>query len=124
MKSINKRLSWISFCWLILATAFVACSGPKEETVERLRVLYEDAKAHSKEYSDEQWQAYLVEWQQVDSLLSLYEFSEEELAEISPMKGRCGAYAMKAASVDASKQITNALQESRGVFKGFVNGLD
>ena len=106
-----------------IACLFAACGpSPKEEAVNRLRELCNDAKANSKYYTDEQWLSFLDEYQEVDSLLSKFVFDDHELAEISPMKGRCAAYAMKAKSVKESLRLDNALHDSRGVFKGYDSG--
>ena len=121
MKSLFKSFFVVALCSLM--GALVSC-GPsqKEMAVNRLRVLFNDAKANSKDYTDEQWVAYLAEYQQVDSLLAQFVFDDDELVEISPMKGRCAAYALKAKAVKESLRIDNALHDSRGVFKGFNSG--
>lgn len=121
MKLFSKYLKAVILCSVVGFCA--SCTNPKQDAVNRLRALFEDAKANSKTYTDEQWMIYLVEYQQVDSLLSEFVFSDNELAEISPMKGRCSAYALKAKAVRDSHQIDNALHDSRGVFKGFESGL-
>ena len=123
MKTFGIKNIFMMLC-CFLALLLAGCSAsPKDVAVDRLRKLFTDAKENSKHYTDDQWLNYLDEYQQVDSLLSLYVFTEEEMAEISPMKGLCAAYAMKARSVKDSHKLDNALNESRGVFKGYDSGL-
>ena len=124
MKIFGKKNILMLLCSYVAILLLAGCgASPKDVAVDRLRKLFDDAKENSKHYTDDQWLSYLDEYQQVDSLLSLYEFSDEEMAKISPMKGRCAAYAMKAKSVMESHKLDNALNDSRGVFKGYDSGL-
>ncbi len=85
----------------------------------RLKNLYEDARQNSKSYDASQWDLYLEEYQNVCNLLAEFTFDKSEQSEIDRIKGRCSAYAREALVFKNSRELGNALQQTRGVFKGF-----
>ena len=118
MKPINKNISTLLVLFGAVLT-FVSCSGTEDRAFSRLSILYDDAKANSKNYTVEQWRVYLDEYHVVDSLLAECEFSEERMADVNRMKGRCAAYAREGLLLIDSRQIGNSLNQTRGAFKGY-----
>lgn len=122
MEKFYKNLSFVLIC--CCTCLLCSCSSPKEEAFARLKNLYEDARANSKSYDISQWDVYLSEYQNVVTLLSQYDFNSNEQQEVDRIKGRCAAYAREAMVFKSSRELGNALQQARGVFKGFSEGIN
>lgn len=117
------KVAFLSILMCAFACFLVACTTPKEEAVGQLESLYADVKAHSKSYSIEDWEHYLEEYNRIDTLLKQFEFTDEERFNMSQVKGRCAAYAREAYVIQNANKLNNSLKDSRGVFKGYTNGL-
>lgn len=115
-----KRLFAIA---MLTACILTACTDPKDKAKAQLMNLYEEVSQNSDEYTDEQWENFLVEYQKTDSLLNLYEYSAEERQEIGKVKGKCAAYVVKAKAAEAKKAIKEATQELKGMVEGFLEGM-
>lgn len=121
MRTIYMYLIVVLCCCTSL---FCSCTTPKDEAVARLKNLYEDAQINSKSYDIHQWDVYLCEYQNTVALVSQFNYSSNEQQELDRIKGRCAAYAREAMVFKSSRELGYALQQARGVFKGFSEGIN
>lgn len=114
------------FLFSVMALAvslFASCQSEKEAAYSKLQNLYEEVSANSDSYTAQDWEKFLNEFQTVDSLLSVNEYTDEELQEIGRLKGKCASYAVKAGAEVAGKKFKEAIKEAAGILDGFLEGF-
>lgn len=119
----KPKIYIVMFLLFSAICAFVACTSPKSEAVARMQELYQETKQNYKTYSVDDWNAYLIQYNELDSLLNTFEFTEDEKKAMGEIKGRCAAYAREASVIQENHKKSNTLRDSRGVFKGFSTGI-
>lgn len=113
---------------LLAFSAFVSsCHSISREqrAKDQLISLYQDVEQNGDSYSTDDWQRFAQEYQRLDSLTNLYEYSSEEKYEIGQIKGKCYAYMIAGAIGEKLKEV-GIDEEALGKVKGFLDafGLD
>ena len=107
----------------LVVCLFAACQSEKEAAYSKLKGLYEDVTLNSDQYTTQDWENFLIEFQKVDSLISVNEYTDEELKEIGRLKGKCASYAVKAGAEVAGKKLKDVINEAAGIIDGFMEGF-
>lgn len=107
----------------LMASVFFACQSEKDAAYTQLKDLYADVEANAKNYTTEDWEKFLDKFEKVDSLISVNEYTPEELEEIGRIKGKCAAYAVKASAKVAGQKFKEAIDEAAGAIDGLMEGL-
>lgn len=113
----------LSLC-LILSMIVSACSNPQASAVTRLENLYENASSNSDNFTSEDWEQFLYEYAETDSILNSYEYSNEELQYINELRGRCSAFLIKGAAKKASSELEKAIDGVGSFFNGLIDELN
>jgi len=112
---------------IIGVTISASCRGiSKEERAKsQLYSLYRDAEQNGGRYSQEDWQRFAYEYQRLDSLTNLYNYSSEEKYQIGQIKGKCYAI-MVAGAISEKLNEVGIDEEALGKVKGFLDafGID
>ena len=75
------------------------------------------------EFTDEDWEKIVSEYEKIEEELSKYDYSEEDLKEIGKLKGRIFAKMTKNAVKDFSKQIEDLGKQIEGGIEGLFEDL-
>ena len=116
----KKLFLMLSMAALLLS----ACTDPKVKAKTQLEDLYTDVSTNGDNYEAEDWIKFLDQYHQTDSLLRLYDYTEDESKEIGKLKGKCAAYLVKAKAAAARSRIRAAAEEMKGMVEGFVEGIE
>lgn len=75
-------------------------------------------------YSQEDWDNFVRDYEKVDSILDLYEYTPEQYEKIGKMKGRCAAYAAKEYGKRFGRELENKVNEFQGFMEGLLDELN
>lgn len=117
MNKLNVFLAAIAF-----SLGFSSCETSKT-TISELSSLVEKVEDRYDEFTDEDWEKIVSEYEKIEEELSKYDYSEEDLKEIGKLKGRIFAKMTKNAVKDFSKQIEDLGKQIEGGVEGFFEEL-
>lgn len=96
-----------------------SCLSPKERAFNHFYELYEDVSANSNYYTSEDWEYFIKDYVETDSILSTYELTPEEQKEVNELRGKCSVYIFK----EAAKEVGTELLNLFGGFGDYLNGV-
>lgn len=117
MNKLNVFLAAIAF-----SLGFSSCETSKTP-ISELSSLVEKVEDRYDEFTDEDWEKIVSEYEKIEEELSKYDYSEEDLKEIGKLKGRIFAKMTKNAVKDFSKQIEDLGKQIKGGVEGFFEEL-
>lgn len=113
----------LSLC-LILSLIVSACSSPQSTAITRLENLYENASSNSDNFTSEDWEQFMYDYAETDSILNSYEYSNEELQYINELRGRCSAYLLEGAVKEVGSELEKAIDGVGSFFNGLLDELN
>lgn len=108
---------------IIFSIWFSSCETSKTP-VEHLSSLVEQVEDKYDEFTEDDWDDIVSEYEKIEKDLSKYEYTDEELKEIGKLKGRIFAKMTKNAVKDFSKQIEKWGKQIEGGVEGFLEELN
>lgn len=109
---------------LLLSLCLSSCDMPKERSMKKLSSYTEELETRDDDYVVENWDGLVERYKKIDSQLSEYEFSNEELREIGAEKVRCLTVLAKAAARSGSGKLNLFLQQMHGAVSGLAEEVD
>lgn len=100
-----------NLCLMAFACLALTACDKKAAALDDFRDLTNEVTNHSQNYTVDDWRQYLKDYHVVDSVINLYEYTDEEKKEITKMESKCAAYAIKAGAIIAKEELKN-------IFKG------
>lgn len=108
---------------VIMLLCVVSCDSP-QNAIRDLESLLNEIEANYQYYSDEDWENISVRYETIETELSQYKFTDEELKEIGRMKGKCLGYMMQHSINDLEEEIRVFSKELEGGIDGFLEIFD
>ena len=130
MKANGKQLKICCFKSImiinLLFTIFICSCNSKETPVDELDELTEEMTENSNEYSDDDWEEALSQYQQIEVALEKHrsDYTDEEIKEIGKKKGRCLALFAKRSAKDLKENLKDIIHEASGLIEGFTEGFN
>lgn len=118
MNKLNVFLAAIAF-----SLGFSSCETSKTP-IERLSSLVEQVEDKYDEFTEDDWEKILSEYEKIEEDLLKYEYTNDELKEIGKLKGRIYAKMTKNVLKDFSKQIEGLGKQIEGGVEGFFEELN
>ena len=118
MNKLNVFLTAIAF-----SLGFSSCETSKTP-IDHLSSLVEQVEDKYDEFTEDDWEKILSEYEKIEEDLSKYEYTDDELKEIGKLKGRIYAKMTKNALKDFSKQIEDLGKQIEGGVEGFFEELN
>lgn len=108
--------------FLVIAGLTITSCDPKKSALDNLRDLSTNVTNNSDNYSVDEWKNFLSEYQKADSLINLYEYTEEEKQEIKSLQKQCNKYLLKAGTKVAAGYIQDIFNGASDAVKDAVKG--
>lgn len=108
---------------LLCAMLLVACVSKGERTVRSLERFATELQRESKNYTQEDWEKALQEYEEIVTQLDTQSLTDAQLQEIGRIKGRCAALFARHALQISSGVFEDAVIEVEGVLKGLMEGF-
>lgn len=106
----------MGFCML-------SCGGAYNP-VNRLEILVDELEENSSYYTAEDWSYAIEEYEQIETELAEYSYSEEEMKEIARMRGKCYAFLLQGAAVIANDGLVDQMDYLESAMEGFFEVLE
>ena len=113
-----KFCIYLLFCILV----FASCEN-KQTPVKKLEKLDRTLVQQSESFTEQDWEAAIAEYEQIERELSMYNYTDEELRMIGRMKGRLWAKISKEYLNTAAEGIDAYLKMFEGALEGFMEEL-
>lgn len=120
-----KRFTRILAVALIAITGFslsLSANEPKEKCIKKLERLNKEVKKDAANFTDEDWDAVMEQYNAISEELKTYEFEEDELRQIGKLKGRFLGMVAKKNLSKGSKALNDFLQQMGGFLEGLMEG--
>lgn len=110
----------------LLAMAFVltACSTEEERQMRNLQQFTTDLQTNCRQYSDEDWECALQEYEQITADMETCRFTDEERREIGKLKGKCLTLFSKYAMEAYKRDLIGTAKELEGTVEGVLDALN
>ena len=116
-----RKIVWI--LPILLLVALPSCRDKKSSAYNQLHSLYNNVSKNHDKFTQKDWEKFLHDYERIDSLLDLYEYTSEQYEEIGELKGRCAAYAVKAYGNMLQEEIDYKINEFTGFLEGFSSEI-
>ena len=113
-----KFCIYLLFCILV----FASCEN-KQTPVKKLEKLDRTLVQQSESFTEQDWEAAIAEYEQIERELSMYNYTDEELRMIGRMKGRLWAKISKEYLNTAAEGSDAYLKMFEGALEGFMEEL-
>lgn len=108
---------------LFLMISFLVISCGSNGPVKRLERLVTELESSSDNYTVDDWSRAIEKYQQIETDLEKYTYSEEEYKEIARLKGKCYGYLAKGAIVIGKEELGNQIDYINSAIEGFFDGI-
>lgn len=115
----NLLLICLTFIMLIGITS---CDS-SQSAIKDLGVLLNEIEENYQSYTDEDWETISIAYSAIEEELAKYEYTDEELKEISRLRGKYVGYLTKHSLEDLEKQINEIPKQIEGAIEGFMEVL-
>lgn len=109
---------------LAMAFALTACSTEEERQMHNLQQFTTDLQTNCKQYSDEDWENALQEYEQITADMETCRFTDEERREIGKLKGKCQTLFSKYEMEAYKRELIGTVKELEGTVEGVLDALD
>lgn len=108
------------------ATVLLVACNPQESALEDLRSFTDRLEIHYQNYSAADWDDAVMHYGEICETLEQYrnEYTPEQHKEIGRLKGRCMAIFTKHEVEDGINGFMQNLYQYKGMFDGFMEGLN
>lgn len=107
---------------IFIGFSLLSCGGAYNP-VNRLEGLTEELEENSSYYTADDWSYAIEEYEQIETELAEYSYSEEEMKEIARMRGKCYAFLLQGAAVIAKDGLVDQLDYIENIMAGFEEGV-
>ena len=114
----------LKFCIYLLVCILVFASCENKQTpVKKLEKLDRTLVQQSESFTEQDWENALMEYEQIEQELSMYNYTDEELRQIGKMKGRLLAKISKEYLNKTMDEVDSYLKMFEGALEGFMEEL-
>lgn len=114
----------LKFCIYLLVCVFIFASCENKQTpIKKLEKLDRTLVQQSESFTEQDWENALMEYEQIEQELSMYNYTEEELRQIGKMKGRLLAKISKEYLSKTMDEVDSYLKMFEGALEGFMEEL-
>ena len=110
------------FCLFICILIFSSCEN-KQTPIKKLEKLDRTLVQQSESFTEQDWENALMEYEQIEQELSMYNYADEELRQIGKMKGRLLAKISKEYLNKTMDEVDSYLKMFEGALEGFMGEL-
>ena len=110
------------FCLFICILIFCSCEN-KQTPIKRLEKLDRTLVQQSESFTEQDWENALMEYEQIEQELSMYNYTDDELRQIGKMKGRLLAKISKEYLNKTMDEVDSYLKMFEGALEGFMEEL-
>ena len=107
---------------LVCVFIFASCEN-KQNPIKKLEKLDRTLVQQSESFTEQDWENALMEYEQIDQELSMYNYTDEELRQIGKMKGRLLAKISKEYLNKTMDEVDSYLKMFEGALEGFMEEL-
>lgn len=123
-----KHYCFLMSTILFVSFSLIACNpsrsaNPSQTALHDLEVLTNDMEANHASYTEEDWENAAASYAAVKEELAKYKYTDEEIKEISRLKGKCSTYFAKRKIHNATKQIGKTVKKLGGNINGCIEAL-
>ena len=114
----------LKFCIYLLVCVFIFASCENKQTpIKKLEKLDRTLVQKSDSFTEQDWENTLMEYEQIEQELSMYNYTDEELRQIGKMKGRLLAKISKEYLNKTMDEVDSYLKIFEGALEGFMEEL-
>jgi hypothetical protein len=114
----------LKFCIYLFACVFIFASCENKQTpIKKLEKLDRTLVQQSESFTEQDWENALMEYEQIEQELSMYNYTDEELRQIGKMKGRLLAKISKEYLNKTMDEVDSYLKMFEGALEGFMEEL-
>lgn len=110
-----KKISCI--IGILFSLILFSCNS-KSGPVDDLRDLSMELQENSNGYSEKDWEEAKQKYENIETQLQQYDYTDEELKEIGKLEGKCSTYFMKSYIKSIKRNIHNLSKEIEGAAEG------
>lgn len=107
---------------LVCVFIFASCEN-KQTPIKKLEKLDRTLVQQSESFTEQDWENALMEYEQIEQELSIYNYTDEELRQIGKMKGRLLAKISKEYLNKTMDEVDSYLKMFEGALEGFMEEL-
>lgn len=114
----------LKFCIYLLVCVFIftSCEN-KQAPIKKLEKLDRTLVQQSESFTEQDWENVLMEYEQIEQELSMYNYTDDELRQIGKMKGRLLAKISKEYLNKTMDEVDSYLKMFEGALEGFMEEL-
>ena len=109
--------------YLLLCVFIFASCENKQTPIKKLEKLDRTLVQQSESFTEQDWENALMEYEQIEQELSMYNYTDEELRQIGKMKGRLLAKISKEYLNKTMDEVDSYLKIFEGALEGFMEEL-
>jgi hypothetical protein len=94
-----------------------------QSAIKDLEVLLNEIEENHQTYTDEDWETIFITYSVIEEKLAMYEYTGEDLKEISRLRGKYVGYLTKHSLKDLEKQVNEIPKQIEGAMEGFMEVL-
>jgi hypothetical protein len=113
----------IRIIYVFLIVLVIGSCSREEATLSDYRNLVQELKVNSSDYTEEEWQDIVTEYNSLEERIANCKFSSKEKKELNKLRGQCAAYMLKAVYKQAEFQMQDALEQFSDIGEGFQEAL-
>ena len=114
----------LKFCIYLLVCVFIFASCENKQTpIKKLEKLDRTLVQQSESFTEQDWENALLEYEQIEQELSMYNYTDDELRQIGKMKGRLLAKISKEYLNKTMDEVDSYLKMFEGALEGFMEEL-
>ena len=107
---------------LVCVFIFASCEN-KQTPIKKLEKLDRTLVQQSESFTEQDWENALMEYEQIEQELSIYNYTDEELRQVGKMKGRLLAKISKEYLNKTMDEVDSYLKMFEGALEGFMEEL-
>lgn len=107
---------------LVCVFIFASCEN-KQTPIKKLEKLDRTLVQQSESFTEQDWENALMEYEQIEQELSMYNYTDDELRQIGKMKGRLLAKISKEYLNKTMDEVDSYLKMFEGALEGFMEEL-
>lgn len=112
-----------NFVYLLVCVFIFASCENKQSPIKKLEKLDRTLVQQSESFTEQDWENALMEYEQIEQELSMYNYTDEELRQIGKMKGRLLAKISKEYLNKTMDEVDSYLKMFEGALEGFMEEL-
>lgn len=111
------------FVYLLVCVFIFASCENKQTPIKKLEKLDRTLVQKSDSFTEQDWENAMMEYEQIEQELSMYDYTDEELRQIGKMKGRLFAKISKEYLNKTMDEFETQMKMFEGALEGFMEEL-